>query len=98
MRYATCEVHTIRSLLTGRGPTVQHAANIKVTPSFMCLSDPFYDINSRLISGIEVFDTCSMRDVAMRDVYFAVKKALEPRGKLPLLGKYIVLIRILSNS
>jgi hypothetical protein len=40
-----------------------------------------------LISGIEVFDTCGMRDVAMRDVYFAVKNALEPRGKLPLLGK-----------
>lgn len=36
--------------------------------------------------GIEVFDTCDMRDVAMRDVYFAVKNALEPRGKLPLLG------------
>jgi hypothetical protein len=51
-----------------------------------------------LISGIEVFDTCGMRDVAMRDVYYAVKNALEPRGKLPLLGKYIVLVRILINS
>jgi hypothetical protein len=64
----------------------------------MCISDPFYAIHTMLISGIEVFDTCDMRDVAMRDVYFAVKNALEPRGKLPLLGKYIVLIRIFSDS
>jgi hypothetical protein len=65
---------------------------IKVTPSFMCIRDPFCDIYiffyTLLISGIEVFDTCGMRDVAMRDVYYAVKNALEPRGKLPLLGKY----------
>ncbi|XP_069693056.1 metabotropic glutamate receptor 8-like [Periplaneta americana] len=48
-------------------------------------------INNQSVSqgikiGIELFDTCGMRDVAMRDVFFAVKNALEPRGKLPLLG------------
>lgn len=48
-------------------------------------------INNQTVSqgikfGIEVFDTCGMKDVAMRDVFFAVKNALEPRGKLPLLG------------
>jgi hypothetical protein len=39
-----------------------------------------------------------MKDVAMRDVFFAVKNALEPRGKLPLLGNSITLKDILSYS
>ncbi|KAJ9583137.1 hypothetical protein L9F63_022516 [Diploptera punctata] len=36
--------------------------------------------------GIELLDTCGARDMAVRDVFFAIKSALEPRGKLPLLG------------
>ncbi|KDR13974.1 Metabotropic glutamate receptor 5 [Zootermopsis nevadensis] len=48
-------------------------------------------INNQSVSqgikiGIELFDTCGLREIAMRDVFFAVKNALEPRGKLPLLG------------
>jgi hypothetical protein len=62
-----------------------------ITPA-VCISKHFccYTHNI-LISGIEVFDTCGTREIAMRDVFFAVKKALEPRGKLPLLGKDIML-------
>lgn len=76
-------------LHTSCRPNVRHTANVKVTPSFMCIREPICDMYTQTVSfsGIEVFDTCGMRDVAMRDVYFAVKSALEPRGRLPLLGK-----------
>jgi hypothetical protein len=67
-----------------------HTGNI---PPTLCISEHFSCYtHSILISGIEVFDTCGMREIAMRDVFFAVKNALEPRGKLPLLGKEIMVL------
>ncbi|XP_066995173.2 metabotropic glutamate receptor 5 [Anabrus simplex] len=35
---------------------------------------------------IELYDTCGTRDVAMRDVFLAVKNAVDVRRKMPLLG------------
>nr|CAD7568150.1 unnamed protein product [Timema californicum] len=35
---------------------------------------------------IKVFDTCGSKDTAIRDVFYAVKSAVDPRGKEPLLG------------
>jgi hypothetical protein len=69
--------------------TLWPAANVTGWPSFIRTYSPFCDAHMMFISGVEVFDTCGTRDVAMRDVYFAVKNALEPRGKLPLIGRDI---------
>lgn len=35
---------------------------------------------------IRLFDTCSDKDVTMRDVFYAIKSALDPQEKVPLIG------------
>jgi hypothetical protein len=76
---------------------VNSNSSSNITPA-LCIYKHFccYTHNI-LISGIEVFDTCGTREIAMRDVFYAVKKALEPRGKLPLLGKDIMVWEVLSS-
>lgn len=67
-----------------------HTNNSPPTP---CISEYFFMLFTQyFLSGIEVFDTCGMREIAVRDVFFAVKNALEPRGKLPLLGKEVMVL------